>query len=93
VLNISPRIAAYGFLISERETIPPQAHVAPRPAVSPSRRLTPAGGLPLRPERHVPTSIATLRCRLIKGHRQAPAAMPRIDRIREWVRKIVTQKD
>ena len=49
-------IAAYGFLISEQETIPPQYRVSPRT----SKRLA----FPLRTERHVPNSIATLRRRL-----------------------------
>jgi SRSO17 transposase len=45
-------IAAYGFLVSERETIPPSR---PRASEDP----------PLRTERHVPNSIATMRRRLI----------------------------
>ncbi len=58
-------IAAYGFLISERETIPPQQHVPPRC----SRRLQFPQVIdpedpPLRPERHIPNSIATMRQRL-----------------------------
>ena len=60
-------IAAYGFLISERETIPPSA---PCPAVlfpqsALSRRLPDPEAPPLRPERHIPNSIATMRRRLI----------------------------
>jgi SRSO17 transposase len=59
-------IAAYGFLISERETIPPQQIVPP----GFSRNLPYAKGTspedpPLRPERHVPNSIATMRRRLV----------------------------
>jgi hypothetical protein len=59
-------IAAYGFLISERETIPPQHLVPPRC----SRRLafpkvTDPEDPPLRPERHIPNSIATMRRRLV----------------------------
>ena len=60
-------IAAYGFLISERETIPP-----PQDLVAPcsSRHLryptvTDPEAPPLRPERHIPNSIATVRRRLI----------------------------
>src|SRR6202042_435389 len=58
-------IAAYGFLISERETIPPSG---PRRAarfaqLAVPQRHRPAAP-PLRPERHVPNSIATMRCRL-----------------------------
>jgi SRSO17 transposase len=58
-------IATYGFLISERETIPPQDLVPP----GGSKNLTfppvtdPAAP-PLRPERHVPNSVATMRRRL-----------------------------
>ena len=58
-------IAAYGFLISERETIPPSGH--PRAGrfqtSAVSRRPVPEDP-PLRPERHVPNSIATLRRRI-----------------------------
>jgi SRSO17 transposase len=59
-------IAAYGFLISERERIPPQQIVPP----GRSRNLhypavTDPADPPLRPERHVPNSIATMRRRLI----------------------------
>ena len=55
-------IAAYGFLISERERIPPQHHVAPLQ----SRNLrfpvvTDPAAPPIRPQRHVPNSIATIR--------------------------------
>ena len=54
-------IAAYGFLIGERETIPPQQLV---PALA-SRQLAypkvTSRGVPLRPERHIPNSIATMR--------------------------------
>ncbi len=59
-------IAAYGFLISERETIPPQDRVVPGsskclgfPAI-----IDPAAP-PLRTQRHIPNSIATMRRRLI----------------------------
>ena len=55
-------IAAYGFLIAERARIPPSANhsarMFQRPAVPDDYR--PAAP-PLRPERHVPDSIA--RCR------------------------------
>ena len=56
-------IAAYGFLISESETIPPSG---PRPAGRFSQVVVPAPEAPpLRPERHVPNSIATVRRRII----------------------------
>jgi hypothetical protein len=60
-------IAAYGFLISEKETIPPQN----RPASGEARNLpfpqvTDLEELPLRSQRHMPHSIATLRIRLAR---------------------------
>jgi Transposase DDE domain len=59
-------IAAYGFLVSERETIPPADLVPPGcsrnlpfpPVINPEAP-------PIRPERHIPNSIATMRRRLI----------------------------
>jgi hypothetical protein len=58
--------AAYGFLISEREMIPPRERVPPRRC----RRLAYPKVIdpeapPIRPERHVPNSIATIRRRFI----------------------------
>jgi hypothetical protein len=59
-------IAAYGFLISERETIPPQEIVPPRSSRNlPYAKVTSPEDPPLRPERHVPNSIATMRRRLV----------------------------
>ena len=59
-------IAAYGFLISERETIPPQDLVPPGCSRNlPFPTITDPEAPPLRPERHVPNSIATMRRRLI----------------------------
>jgi SRSO17 transposase len=58
-------IAAYGFLVSERETIPPQQQVPP--GFSKRLRfpkLIARGVPPLRPERHVPNSISTVRRKL-----------------------------
>jgi len=58
-------IAAYGFLISLRETLPPST-----PAQAHGRQISalPDGyrprAPPIRPERHVPTSIPTIRRRL-----------------------------
>ena len=62
-------IAAYGFLIAERETIPPSGHPLGLPAPAASKHLTfppvqAPDDPPLRPERHVPNSIATLRRRI-----------------------------
>ncbi len=52
-------IAAYGFLISERERIPPsEPHSAARIEKSPEAP-------PIRPQRHVPNSIATIRRMLV----------------------------
>src|SRR5205807_8124837 len=58
-------IAAYGFLVSLRETIPPSTppraqrrqHLVFPTVIDPAEP-------PIRPERHVPTSIPTLRRRL-----------------------------
>ena len=60
-------IAAYGFLVSEKEqSFPPQHLVAPRPSgASGLPGGDPPKGSPVRPERHIPNSIATLRVRLI----------------------------
>jgi hypothetical protein len=55
-------IAAYGFLIAERETIPPSE---PRSRNLPYPTVIDPGDPPLRPERHIPNSIATMRRRLI----------------------------
>ena len=58
-------IAAYGFLISEKETIPPQDIPAPGDSKSlPFPIVQDPRDPPLRPERHVPNSIATLRRRI-----------------------------
>ena len=61
-------IAAYGFLVSERETIPPSE---PRSAALLPQLVVPDGyrprGAPLRPERHIPNSIATMRRRLMNA--------------------------
>ena len=58
-------IAAYGFLVSERGRIPPSGAETPifsAPCL-PNGAIVP-GALPVRPERHVETSIATVRIRL-----------------------------
>jgi SRSO17 transposase len=67
-------IAAYGFLISEQETFPPSA---PRAADRLAQLELPADyrprAPPIRTERHVPSSIATMRRRLIVAlTRRAP---------------------
>jgi SRSO17 transposase len=63
--HITLCIAAYGFLIAERAIFPPQD-----PAIreDPKRlsfpHVTDPKAPPLRPERHIPNSIATLRRRI-----------------------------
>ena len=59
-------IAAYGFLIAERGAIPPQDQVSPRRSRDlPFPTVTDPEAPPIRPERHIPNSIATIRRRLI----------------------------
>jgi hypothetical protein len=59
-------IAAYGFLISERETIPPPDHVPPGGSRNlPSPVVTDSAAPPLRPQRHIPNSIATVHCAMV----------------------------
>jgi enamine deaminase RidA (YjgF/YER057c/UK114 family) len=55
-------IAAYGFLVSERRRFPPQEQVPPgRSKKLRFPKLIARGVPPLRPERHVANSIATVR--------------------------------
>ena len=64
--HITLCIAAYGFLVAERAAFPPQApgtREDPRRLTFP--RIIDSADPPLRPERHLPNSIATLRRRLI----------------------------
>ena len=59
-------IAAYGFLIAERGAIPPQHKASPRSSRDlPFPPVTDPEAPPIRPERHVPNSIATVRRRLV----------------------------
>ena len=59
-------IAAYGFLIAERGALPPQDQASPRRSRDlPFPRITDPEAPPIRPERHIPNSIATMRRRLI----------------------------
>ena len=59
-------IAAYGFLIAERGAIPPLDHISPRRSRDlPFPTVTDPEAPPIRPERHIPNSIATIRRRLI----------------------------
>ena len=58
-------IAAYGFLVSERETIPPRGARFTRLFKEITiPELIARRAPPLRPERHIPNSIATIRRRL-----------------------------
>jgi hypothetical protein len=61
-------VAAYGFPVSEKETIPPpQDLLAPGAARDlPFPPVTDPEDLPLRSQRHMPNSIATLRIRLAR---------------------------
>jgi len=59
-------IAAHGFLVSERETIPPVNLVSSLNSKNlPFLTVTDPEDLPLRTQRHVPDSIATMRTRLM----------------------------
>ena len=59
-------IAVYGFLISQREIIPPQDLIAPGNSKNlPFPIVTDPAAPPIRPQRHVPNSIATLHQYLI----------------------------
>ena len=59
-------IAAYGFLIAERGAIPPQHQLSPRSSRDlPFPKITDPEAPPIRPERHIANSIATVRRRLI----------------------------
>ena len=61
-------IAAYGFLVQERAALPPQYLAAPcLSGLVRSPRPPCHGDPPLRPERHVSTSIATLRITLARA--------------------------
>jgi hypothetical protein len=64
--HITLCIAAYGFLIAEPAIFPPQD---PENTADPRRLafppVTDPTTPPLRPERHIPNSIATLRRRLV----------------------------
>jgi hypothetical protein len=59
-------IAAYGFLVAERSPIPPQAPSSGPSRSSSRRQAKPIvhAEPPLRPERHTPNSITTIRHRI-----------------------------
>jgi SRSO17 transposase len=76
-------IAAYGFLIAERETIPPSGHPqAGRFQTSAVSPVPDPRDPPLRPERHVPNSIATLRRRIAAALSKALPRCPCCLRLR-----------
>ena len=76
-------IAASGLLVSERETIPPQDLLAPGAARDlPFPTVTDPEALPLRSQRHMPNSIATLRIRLARTLVQVLPRCPRCGRTR-----------
>lgn len=59
-------IAAYGFPISERETLPPQHQLPPKaPKSLKFPKITDPEAPPIRTVRHVPNSITPIRRRLI----------------------------
>jgi len=70
-------IAAYGFLISERETIPPSGHrsFSKRKRLPFSKVIDPED-LPIRTERLIPSSIATMRRRLTIALARSPRRCP-----------------
>jgi hypothetical protein len=70
-------IAARGFLVSERETIPPQDLVPTgRSRKLPFPVVTDPAAPPIRPERHTPNSIATVHRMLIVGIARALPRCP-----------------
>lgn len=70
-------IAAYGFRIVERTSIPPQDLVPPRSSKHlPYPEVIDPEDPPIRPERHIPDSIATLRRRLSVALAQKSTPMP-----------------
>jgi SRSO17 transposase len=64
--HATPCIAAYAFLIAERARIPPQPATMPLNSRRlPFPKIIRPEAPPIRPERHVPNSIATMRRHLI----------------------------
>jgi hypothetical protein len=62
------RIAAYGFLICERATIPPSEHRTPTfIKVSAYPTVIDPADPPIRTERHVQNSITTMRCTIARA--------------------------
>ena len=68
-------IAAYGFLVAERNRFSPSARAGHLGLSAPSQRRTSArAGRRVRPERHNPHSIATLRIDSLPGYLLAATA-------------------
>src|SRR5262245_3223891 len=73
----TPCIAACRSLISGRETIPPQSLIPPRSARNLHfPEVVDPEYLPLRPQRHVSKSVATMRRWLVDAIVRTLAAMP-----------------
>jgi hypothetical protein len=73
--HITLCLAAYGFLIAERALFPPSGpRYVGRPTAAAVSPVNDPAVPPLRPERHIPNSIATLRRRLIPMG--VPPALP-----------------
>ena len=82
-------IALYGFLISERERIPPQDHVPPLQSKNlPFPVISDPEAPPLRPQRHLPNSIATIRRALAlaiaKALQRCPCCLRRLPLSQRW---------
>ena len=61
-------ISAYGFLVSERETIPPQDHATEFSAQNiPFPLVIDPADPPIRPERHLPNSITSVRLAIARA--------------------------
>ncbi len=70
-------IAAYGFLIAERGALPPSVPGSPRRSRDlPFPRVIDPEAPPIRPERHIPNSIATVRKPLIIALARTPPRCP-----------------
>jgi SRSO17 transposase len=78
-------VAAHGFLVSEKQTIPPQDLPAPGEARNlPFPTVTDPEDLPLRSQRHMPNSIAMLRIRLARTLVLLIPCCPCCGRARQW---------
>jgi SRSO17 transposase len=81
-------IAAYGFLVSETATIPPRHLITPlqsKNLLFP--KVTDPEAPPIRPERHIPNSIATMRRRLMMALAQRLSRCPCCNRSNKHKRR------